>query len=223
MPQPAMPSSWWRCLVVSTVLLFSTGERSWWTCRQYTSAVYYTGSLSQQQQDCTSEFMDRDLLTARAAKITSGSAASPNTLAANQLLVIPGMNFSCSGTITLVKLGVDFRNVINGNNLLIELWRPMTASNGQLLSYSYVTQRTINVGAGSFSPNGVIDYDIPNLNFQSGDVIAVFQPSNSRTQLYYSTEVSPPTGLNIVGTTSSTTVVPATGHGQFNGYLKLWH
>ena len=189
----------------------------------FSICVLFSGSLGQQQQDCTSKLMDRDLLTARAAKITSGQpGASPNTLNANQFLVIPGMNFSCTGRITRFKLGVDFRNLNNNNNLRIHLWRPMTTPSGQR-RYRYVTDstRTIDIGTGSFSPNGVIECDIPNLNFLSGYMIGVDQPGNCRTRLYYSTEVSPPTGLNIVGATSSTTLVPATGHGQFNGYLLL--
>ena len=167
--------------------------------------------------------MDRDLLTARATKIPPGQpGASTNTLTADQLLIIPGMNFSCSGTITSLKLGVDFRN--NSGNLEISLWRPETVSNE--LRYRYVSGRTVSLKAGGFSPNGVNEYIFKNpsndpIDFRSGYMMAVHQPENSRTRLYYSTQVPRPAGLDIRESASSTAEVPATGHQQFDGYLLL--
>ena len=164
--------------------------------------------------------MDRDLLTARATKIPPGQpGASTNTLTVNQFLIIPGMNFSCSGTITSLKLGVDFRNINNGNNLEIHLWRPVTVSNE--LRYRFVTGGTVSLQAGGFSPNGVNEYIYNNpITFQSGDMMAVYQPGNSRTRIYYSTQVPRPAGLDIMRT-SSLLEEPATGHQQFEGYLLL--
>ena len=51
--------------------------------------------------------------------------------------------------------------------------------------------------------------------------MAVHQPENSRTRLYYSTQVPRPAGLDIRESASSTAEVPATGHQQFDGYLLL--
>ena len=178
----------------------------------------HAGSLS---QDCTSGFMDRDILTARAMKIGSEqSGLSSNRLTENrQRVIIPGMNFSCSGTITSFKLGVDIRNT-NGGNLTLQLWRPVTTS-GQL-QYQFVESRDIFLRAGIFSSNGVNEYILPNpLTFQSGYMIAVFQPVNSRTRLFHSTskQASAPAGFVLEG--SMTDKVPATGHRKFNGYLLL--
>ena len=165
--------------------------------------------------------MDRDLLTARATKIPPGQPdASNNTLTADQFLIIPGMNFSCSGTITGFKLGVDFRTNINSENLEIHLWSPVTVSNE--LRYRFVRRRRFSLQAGGFSPNGVNEYILNNpINFQSGHMIAVYQPENSRTRLYYSTQVPRPAGLDVMGTSAFTTEVSATGHQQFDGYLLL--
>ena len=165
--------------------------------------------------------MDRDLLTARATKIPPGQpGASTNTLTANQLLIIPGMNFSCSGTISSLKLGVDFRKINSRNNLLIELWRPVTVSNE--LRYRFVSRRTVSLQAGGFSPNGVNEYIFNNpINFQSGYMMAVYQPGNSRTRLYYSTQVPHPAGLDVMGLLLLLLEVSATGHQQFDGYLLL--
>ena len=167
--------------------------------------------------------MDRDLLIARATKIDSEqSGVSPNRLTGNrQRVIIPGMNFSCSGTITSFKLGVDIRNT-NGGNLTLQLWRPVTTS-GQL-QYQFVESREILLRAGIFSSNGVNEYILPNpLTFQSGYMIAVFQPENSRTQLFYSTskQESAPAGFELEGNMSDEIEVPATGHDQFNGSLLL--
>ena len=178
----------------------------------------HAGSLS---QDCTSGFMDREILTARATKIGSEqSGLSSNRLNENrQRVIIPGMNFSCSGTITSFKLGVDIRNT-NSGNLMLQLWRPVTTS-GQL-QYQFVESREILLRAGIFSSNGVNEYILPNpLTFQSGYIIAVFQPINSRTRLFFSTskQESAPAGFELEGVVSDT--VPATGHNQFNGSLLL--
>ena len=182
--------------------------------------AFYSGSLA---QDCTSGFMNRDLLSARATKIPPGQpGASTNTLTANQFLIIPGMNFSCSGTITGFKLGVDFKN-INSGFLEISLWRLVTVPVFfNKLRYRYVTGGTVSLQAGGFSPNGVNEYILDNpINFQSGYMMAVYQLGNSRTRLYYSTQVPHPAGLDIMGTTLTTNLVRATGHQQFDGYLLL--
>ena len=177
--------------------------------------TFYSGSLA---QDCTSGFMDRDLLTERATKISLSqpTARSVNVLAAEQFLIIPGMNFSCSGNITSFKLGIEHRANLNNNiNLEIYLYTPMTTASGRLFVQS--SSRVIALENGRFSPNGVIEYDIrPNLTFNRGDVIGVYQQQFSRTRLYYSTQVSPPAGHNIIFDGFGNPVFT-----NFNGYLLL--
>ena len=100
----------------------------------------------------------------------------------------------------------------------------MTFSNE--LRYRFVGGGTVSLQAGVFSPNGVNEYILKNpsnnpINFESGYMMAVYQPENSGTRLYYSTQVPRPAGLDIMETPSFTTEVSATGHQQFDGYLLL--
>ena len=68
--------------------------------------------------------MQLDLLKKRAEKITNGNTVSGNKLD-NELRVVPGLSFTCSGTITSLLLGVDMRTV-DGNRVEypeMQIWR----------------------------------------------------------------------------------------------------
>ena len=169
--------------------------------------------------------MERDLLERRASKISSGQqGASPTSLADNRLLVIPGMNFTCSGNITSLLLGVEIRdsNSVQDNRLSFDIWRPVMRD-GQVTGYNWIESSSININlqAGDFSSDGVVKYNIPTQNhvsFQNGDVIGVYQGTNSRGRLYYTDNIIVPTGYFRSGLSSE---IQVTGSQLFNGFLLL--
>ena len=68
---------------------------------------------------------------------------------------------------------------------------------GQILGnhFNKIETRTINLSAGDFSPDGVLQYNLTTpLSFQSGDVLGVYQPpqSTSVVNLYYRIDSSAP-------------------------------
>ena len=191
------------------------------------SWILTRGSIITGLSECTSGFMERDLLERRASKISSGQqgAQSPNSLADNQLLVIPGMNFTCSGNITSLLLGVEIRdsNSLQADHLSFDIWRPVV-ENGQVTGYNWIRSSSIRIilQAGDFSSDGVIKYNIPmqnNVSFQNGDVIGVYQGPESRGRLYYASDIIVPTGYVHSGLPSS---IKVTGSQLFNGFLLLY-
>ena len=175
---------------------------------------------------CTSGFIDRNLLLRRASKIDSEDPAgvSFNLLRNFQFLVIPGMNFSCSGTITGYLLGVDKRN-LPGHEARIDLWRPQVQS-GQIVSYSIVSEanRFISLKPGDFSTDGVIHFDIKDeISFQQGDVLGVRQASNgvSRTRLFYTDVPSPPLAFDVNLDYHLTSTISSSDHAPFYGTVLI--
>ena len=121
----------------------------------------------------------------------------------------------CSGTITSLLLGVDFRT--GKSALELYLWSPDNF-------FNVVSKRTIKLAEGDFSPNGVLQCTLSTpLNFQSGDVLGVYQLSNSTVHLFYTTQGTPPFGYNILDPDyySSEFQVNTSGRPLFNDSLLL--
>ena len=181
--------------------------------------IQFLGALS-----CTEGFIDRDLLERRAEKIGSGlEGMSGKQLRGEQFLVIPGMNFSCSGIITSLLLGVDVRNLTEP--LVFELWRPEVVAD-TVMGYSNVlfTYEEINIDPGEFSTDGVRRYPIePPIRFQEGDVITIFQPDGGRALLFYTGLAghASPLALDVNLPFYVTMFVNASGHQTFDGTLLL--
>ena len=136
--------------------------------------------------------MKLDVLRKRAEKISSGNIVSVNMLN-YELRVIPGMNFSCNGTLTSLLLGVDIRTVTGSRNKYpeVQIWR----YNSSITTYDRQDRREIRLAAGNFTPDGVLVYDLtPPMQFQSGDVLGVYQPpeGGSVVRLYYIVNDSAP-------------------------------
>ena len=90
--------------------------------------------------------------------------------------MIPGINFTCNGTVTRWTVGATWR----GDHTTfteLQIWR----SSGT--QYTKVASSNIILGADDVSQ--VYELDIP-LVFQEGDVFGYFQPSkmSSQTNLY---------------------------------------
>ena len=139
--------------------------------------------------------MQLDLLKKRAEKITNGNTVSGNKLD-NELRVVPGLSFTCSGTITSLLLGVDMRTV-DGNRVEypeMQIWRE-----GRRIVvgdvYNRQSRTDIALTAGNSSPDGVLQYNLTTpIPFQSGDIFGVYQPpeSDSVVRLFYVDDSSAP-------------------------------
>ena len=182
-------------------------------------------SLSELPDGCISGFIERELLIQRANKIgTAATDVSAKMLGRNQFLVIPGMNFSCSGTISSFLLGVDVRN-LPGNTLRVDLWRPQIESS-PVMSYAWVqaAHRYITLKPGTFSPDGLIRFSLSEkVKFQEGDVLGVWQPYSidNRVRLFYTDNLTPPLAYDINQRYRLSPTVNATGHDLFHGTILL--
>ena len=158
--------------------------------------------------------MNKELLVKRASKISSGRSASPNVLTGNnRYLLIPGMMFTCGGSITGLLLGVDVRDR-GGRVTTIDLWRPVAGG------FSHVVSQTIDLTAGSFSPDGVFRYNLSmTINFQSGDVLGVHQ--GERVRFYYTMQGTPPVGYSFPRRDYNQFEISTTGRSRFSSGTLL--
>ena len=140
--------------------------------------------------------MQLDLIKKRAEKITSGNIVSENKLD-SELRVVPGLNFTCSGTITSLLLGVDVRTV-DGNRVEypeVQIWR----RTGQFpivgTRFSRIKRANIVVTSGNSSSDGVLQYNLTTpISFQSGDVLGMYQhaENDSVVRLFYVNDTNAP-------------------------------
>ena len=141
-------------------------------------------------------------------------------LSSEQFLVIPGLNFTCNGAIASFLLGGDVRSGRN-DYLKIDLWRP----ENNIFRYVKFSHREISLSAGDFSPDEVLWYNLTTpINFQSGDVLGVYQLPHSKSvvRLFYTTQPTPPVGYKISGENYwNTYSVSTSGHQLFDGSLLL--
>ena len=178
--------------------------------------------------ECTSGFINSDLLRARATKIGSNQGVSPNSLTANQSLVIPNMWFSCGGSITSLLLGVDIRDDDSlQDNLVFDLWRPVFNRFGYITRYTRIStsRRMIHLRAGDFSSDGMIEYHLPAaLPFQENDVIGIHHLTSGegRVRLYSTTSSTAPFGFEVNKDNYQSSQIGNNGHQSFNRHL-LFH
>ena len=136
--------------------------------------------------------MQLDLLKRRAEKITSGNTVSGNLLN-SELRVIPGLSFTCTGTITSLLLGADVRTEVNGSRDQypeVQIWRT-----GSFDSYVRRSRTNITLTVGNSSTDGVLQYNLANpISIQDGNLLGVYQPpeSDSVVRLYYIDDPSAP-------------------------------
>ena len=121
------------------------------------------------------------MLRKRAEKVLNGNP-SPNFLR-QEFRLIPDWNFTCNGSITSVLLGVDLQD--RSEYPEVQVWRRNSSVSSQ---FHKVVSKEITLVVGNFTPSGVFQYRLtPPIQFQNGDVLGVFQPSEtgSLVRLYY--------------------------------------
>ena len=152
--------------------------------------------------------MQLDLVRKRAEKISSRNTVSVNRLD-NELRVIPGMSFNCSGTLTSLLLGVDVRTFAAGTRDQypeVQIWR----YSARLRWYTRQERQQIRLAAGNFSTDGVLKYNLdPPIPFESGYVLGVYQPRHNESvvQWFYDDDVTAP-AANLRTNTNQGLLIP---------------
>ena len=103
--------------------------------------------------------------------------------------MVPGLNFSCAGSITSILLVAKISTVTGNRNNYpeVQIWRTV----GQGFMYEKQASQEIRLAEGDFSPDGVFQYNlITPLPFQIGDMLGVWQPEGSQSvvQLFYAND-----------------------------------
>ena len=170
---------------------------------------------------CTSGFIDRDVLERRASKIDSDATGVSSTIVSRgQFLVMPGWNFSCSGTITSLVVGVEVRD-LNGNVARIDLWRPRYNSLRVINSYEWVpdAQTYLNFRPGDFTPDGVYEFHIAGsgIQYRSGDIFGVYQSStlDSPVRIFYTNQLAAPLTFGVDTPYGDTNSIQPSGYDLF--------
>ena len=139
---------------------------------------------------CTRKFMQLDVLRKRSEKISVGNIAATTGIN-EETRVMPMQNFSCSGSITGLLLGVKVVAASDHRSLYPELQIFSTRPNRFRLKSS----SEIRLSAGQFSSNGALQYNLTTpIPFQSGDALGVYQPpgADSVVQLFYVNDSTAP-------------------------------
>ena len=130
-------------------------------------------------QSHTSGFMDRNNLVRKAASGMSHGSKSVFSVP-NQLRIIPGSTFTCSGNITGFTVGALVRCNNGQEHPRVEIWRgddddDDDDDDDEFYRISSVELRIPN---NSFNSNGVYRVDLTQrfLHFTSGDFLAIYQP-----------------------------------------------
>ena len=135
---------------------------------------------------CNAGFMQLDLLRKRAEKISGGNYVSTNRLD-NELRLMPGLNFTCSGNITAFLLSGIVRRFILGSRDQYPAVQILRPGHRFILPHQVASQE-IRLAEGNFSANGVLYYNLTTpIQFQSRDWLAVNHPrsNSSVVQLFY--------------------------------------
>ena len=107
-----------------------------------------------------------------------------------QQCIIPGINFTCTGTLTKWIIGAQ-RTVTEATNYLqLQIWRQRQGSHNKYHRTNFSDITTLN----TTDDLNVYEY-IPNppLQFQADDILGLYQPHRNNTQVvvYYQREGGP--------------------------------
>ena len=123
-----------------------------------------------QSRECASGFIDQETLTI-GLQVRSRI---------QEQRIIPELNFTCNGSLTRWIFAASWNPGGTGQDLYpdLQIWRPNGSG-----TYMKVQNSTVNITARNLTNQ--YEY-IPNppLEFQAGDIIGIFQPSQARGRLY---------------------------------------
>ena len=139
---------------------------------------------------CTSGFMELELLKRRAEKIPGGDAGEGTGGGLDdEFRLVLNESFSCSGNMTgLLLVGTVRTGGIRNQYPEIQIWRNAGGNTHTRNGSEHIT-----LNPGDFSPDGVLQYNLTTpISFQSGDVLGMYQPDESRSvvRVYYDSNTS---------------------------------
>ena len=110
---------------------------------------------------------------------TSNLGRSPN----GRLAIIPRLNFTCNGRITGISARVSSSE--RSGNLLFQVWRPVSADSTMYNKIDEVPllQSDQVIGSGAYRTADIVLIGNDRMEFQSGDVLGYYHPSDSRNLL----------------------------------------
>ena len=94
--------------------------------------------------------------------------------------IIPRLNFTCNGRITSIRARV--RNSGKSEYLFFQVWRPSSTNPTSYNKIGEVQLQSDNqvTGSGNYRTVNIILTGNNTIEFQSGDVVGYYHPSNSR-------------------------------------------
>ena len=99
-----------------------------------------------------------------------------------QQRIIPGIRFTCTGTLTKWIIGAQRRLTQTTNHLQLQIWRQRSSTSNTFdrTNFSDITNlnATDDLNVYEYVPT-------PPLQFQTNDLLGLFQPRSADTQVYY--------------------------------------
>ena len=121
----------------------------------------------------------------------------------NQQRIFPDIHFTCNGSITKLIAGVEIGDTTKPPRTEIQVWRKNYTGANTYTKVSFVLlNRTIPI------VKNVLEYslDCP-VEFQNGDILGVYQPLRSETQLVISYQIRDgPVNYEVDSTLSAVTL-----------------
>ena len=99
-----------------------------------------------------------------------------------QQRIIPGIRFTCNGTLTKWTIGAQRRLTQTTNHLQLQIWRQRSSTNNTYVRTNFSDVTDLN----ATDDLNVYEYVLnPPLQFQTNDLLGLFQPPSADTQVYY--------------------------------------
>ena len=131
-----------------------------------------------------------------------------NSVGHNRLAIIPRLNFTCNGRITSIRARMRFDDGMD-NYPIFQVWRPSSVGSTVYNKIGEVQLQSNQVtGDGNRRTVNIILTGNNTIEFQSGDVIGYYHPSDARYRvrtirtdgyILYQFDGSPSTSVNLSG------------------------
>ena len=135
-----------------------------------------------------------------------------------QQRIIPGINFTCTGTLTKWIIGAQRTQIQATNHLQLQIWRRRGSSNRyDRTTFSDITalNDTDDLNVYEYIPN-------PPLQFQAQDILGLYQPRRNDTQVVvYNQRRGGPQSFRLSNQGSPSVMISTSASGQSDTDLLL--
>ena len=131
--------------------------------------------------DCTSGFMSQERMDAVLNNIKARNLPRQITNTSNVQVIVPGMNFTCNGTIQSWIFGAEWHEDSTNNSFpQLQIWRPIGSGSYTKVGKTTITTSQNNSQLYQYRPSSP-------LVFQTGDILGYYQPrvATSKLELYF--------------------------------------